>query len=85
MFNLLEADTVTQLIADEWNNHNIQTWGKSESEDKSTFSGLRSQWTMHFKCKCFKAIKIWEEKIIGNYIFKLINWWNVDKSIKADK
>ena len=34
------------------------TWGKSESDERRTFSGLRSQWTIFFECKCLRATRI---------------------------
>lgn len=38
----------------------MYTWGKGVSDDKSTFSGLRSQWTMWRECRCFNAIRIYK-------------------------
>ena len=37
----------------------ILTWGKSESEERRTFSGFKSQWTMFLLCKCFNATRIY--------------------------
>ena len=34
------------------------TWGKSESDERRTFSGLRSQWTMFMLWRCFSATRI---------------------------
>ena len=34
------------------------TWGKSESDDRRTFSGLRSQWTMFLLWRCLRATRI---------------------------
>ena len=36
----------------------MMTWGKSESDERRTFSGFKSQWTMFLLCKCFNATRI---------------------------
>lgn len=43
-----------------WTNGRVRTWGKGVSDDRRTFSGLRSQWTMWREWRCFNAIRIYK-------------------------
>ena len=46
----------------------ILTWGKSESEERRTFSGFKSQWTMFLLCKCFNATRIYNINMMRSLI-----------------
>lgn len=49
------------LLKVSYNNLRLKqnTCGNAVSDDKRTFSGFKSQCTICFECKCFKATSIW--------------------------
>lgn len=62
LFFLKNSDSIStwlQLFAKTGQHPCSLTCGKSESEDKRTFSGFRSQWTIFFVWRCFRATRIW--------------------------
>jgi hypothetical protein len=63
----------------------LLTWGNGVSEDKRTFSGLRSQCTIWREWRCFKAIRICRQwNIIQiNVNFKLLFWCTVHDGLKC--
>ena len=57
----------------------ILTWGKSESEERRTFSGFKSQWTMFLLCKCFNATRIYNINMMRSLmLMKIINMIIID-------